>query len=40
MAPLSPGVMEAVISLSDLVADFGQAVDRESARVMLAVRLA
>jgi DNA helicase HerA-like ATPase len=40
MAPLTPAELQADISQSDLVAEYGQAVDRESAREMLAERMA
>jgi hypothetical protein len=40
MAPLTPAELQADISQSDLVAEYGQAVDRESAREMLAKRMA
>ena len=40
MAPLTPEELQADIRESDLVAEYGQAVDRESAREMLAERMA
>jgi DNA double-strand break repair helicase HerA and related ATPase len=40
MAPLTPEELQADIRKSDLLAEYGQAVDRESAREMLAARLA
>jgi uncharacterized protein len=40
MAPLTPEELQADIRQSDLIAEYGQAVDRESAREMLAARLA
>jgi DNA helicase HerA-like ATPase len=40
MAPLSPEELQADIRQSDLLAEYGQAVDRESAREMLAKRMA
>ena len=40
MAPLSPEELQADIRQSDLLAEYGQAVDRESAREMLAARMA
>ena len=40
MAPLTPEELEADVSQSDLIAEYGRAVDRESAREMLAARLA
>jgi DNA helicase HerA-like ATPase len=40
MAPLTPEELQADISQSDLIAEYGRAVDRESAREMLAARLA
>jgi hypothetical protein len=40
MAPLSPEELQADVKQSDLIAEYGQAVDRESAREMLAARLA
>ncbi len=40
MAPLTPEELQADIRQSDLLAEYGQAVDRESAREMLAERLA
>jgi uncharacterized protein len=40
MAPLTPEELQADIKQSDLIAEYGQAVDRESAREMLAARLA
>jgi DNA helicase HerA-like ATPase len=40
MAPLSPEELQADIRQSDLIAEYGQAVDRESAREMLAARMA
>jgi DNA helicase HerA-like ATPase len=40
MAPLSPEELQADIRQSDLIAEYGQAVDRESAREMLAKRMA
>jgi uncharacterized protein len=40
MAPLTPDELQADIRSSDLLAEYGQAVDRESAREMLAARLA
>ena len=40
MAPLTPAELEADIRQSDLLAEYGQAVDRESAREMLAERMA
>jgi uncharacterized protein len=39
MAPLSPEELQADIRQSDLLAEYGQPVDRESAREMLAARL-
>jgi len=39
MAPLSPDELQEDISQSDLIAEYGHAVDRESAREMLAARL-
>jgi DNA helicase HerA-like ATPase len=39
MAPLSPEELQADIRQSDLLAEYGQAVDRESAREMLAKRM-
>ncbi len=39
MAPLTPEELQADIRQSDLLAEYGQAVDRESAREMLAERL-
>jgi DNA helicase HerA-like ATPase len=39
MAPLSPEELQADIRQSDLIAEYGQAVDRESAREMLAERM-
>jgi uncharacterized protein len=40
MAPLSPEELQADIRQSDLIAEYGRAVDRESAREMLAKRMA
>jgi DNA helicase HerA-like ATPase len=40
MAPLGPEELQADIRQSDLLAEYGQAVDRESAREMLAKRMA
>jgi DNA helicase HerA-like ATPase len=40
MAPLSPEELQTDIRQSDLLAEYGQAVDRESAREMLAKRMA
>lgn len=40
MAPLTPDELAADIRQSDLLAEYGQAVDRESAREMLAARMA
>jgi DNA helicase HerA-like ATPase len=40
MAPLSPEELQADIRASDLLAEYGQAVDRESAREILASRMA
>jgi DNA helicase HerA-like ATPase len=40
MAPLTPEELQADIRQSDLVAEYGKAVDRESAREMLAARMA
>jgi hypothetical protein len=40
MAPLSPEELQADIRQSDLLAEYGQAVDRESARELLAKRMA
>jgi uncharacterized protein len=40
MAPLTPDELQADIRQSDLLAEYGQAVDRESAREMLAKRMA
>jgi DNA helicase HerA-like ATPase len=40
MAPLTPDELQADIRQSDLVAEYGQAVDRESARELLAARMA
>src|SRR3954466_7676422 len=40
MAPLTPEELQADIRQSDLVAEYGQAVDRESAREILAARMA
>jgi hypothetical protein len=39
MAPLSPDVLHADIRESDLIAEYGTPVDRESAREMLAERM-
>jgi topoisomerase IA-like protein len=39
MAPLTPEELQADIRQSDLLAEYGQAVDRESAREMLAERM-
>jgi hypothetical protein len=39
MAPLTPEELQADIRQSDLLAEYGQAVDRESAREMLAARM-
>jgi uncharacterized protein len=39
MAPLTPGELQADIRQSSLLAEYGQAVDRESAREMLASRM-
>ncbi len=40
MAPLTPEELQADIRQSDLLKEYGQAVDRESAREKLAARLA
>jgi DNA helicase HerA-like ATPase len=40
MAPLTPEELQADISQSSLLAEYGKAVDRESAREMLAARMA
>lgn len=40
MAPLTPEELQADIRQSDLLAEYGQAIDRESAREMLAKRMA
>jgi len=40
MAPLTPEELQADIRQSDLLSEYGQAVDRESAREMLAARMA
>ncbi len=40
MAPLSPEELQADIRQSDLLAEYGKTIDRESAREMLAARLA
>ncbi len=40
MAPLTPEELQADIRQSDLLAEYGRAVDRESAREMLAARMA
>jgi uncharacterized protein len=40
MAPLTPEELQADIRESDLLAEYGKAVDRESAREMLAARMA
>jgi DNA double-strand break repair helicase HerA and related ATPase len=40
MAPLSPGELQADIQQSDLLAEYGKAVNRESAKEMLAARMA
>ncbi len=40
MAPLTPGELQADIRQSDLLAEYGQAIDRESAREILAARMA
>jgi hypothetical protein len=40
MAPLSPDELQADIRQSDLLAEYGQPVDRESAREILAARIA
>ena len=40
MAPLTPDELQADIRQSDLLAEYGHAVDRESAREMLAARMA
>jgi DNA helicase HerA-like ATPase len=40
MAPLTPDELQADIRQSDYLAEYGQAVDRESAREMLAARMA
>jgi hypothetical protein len=40
MAPLTPDELQADIRESDLLAEYGQAVDRESARELLAARMA
>ena len=40
MAPLTPEELQADIRQSDLIAEYGQVVDRESAREMLAQRMA
>jgi hypothetical protein len=40
MSPLTPEELEADIRQSDLLEEYGQAVDRESAREMLAKRMA
>jgi hypothetical protein len=39
MAPLSPAELQADIRESDLLAEYGKAVDRESAKEMLAARM-
>jgi hypothetical protein len=39
MAPLTPEELQADIRQSDLIAEYGQPVDRESAREMLAERI-
>jgi hypothetical protein len=39
MSPLSPAELQADIAQSDLLAEYGKAIDRESAREMLATRL-
>jgi hypothetical protein len=40
MAPLTPEELQADIRQSDLIGEYGQAIDRESAREMLAQRMA
>jgi DNA helicase HerA-like ATPase len=40
MAPLTPDELQADIRQSDLLAEYGQAMDRESARELLAARMA
>jgi DNA helicase HerA-like ATPase len=40
MAPLTPEELSADISQSDLISEYGQAIDRQSAREMLAARMA
>ena len=40
MAPLTPEELQADIRESDLLAEYGKAIDRESAREMLAARMA
>jgi hypothetical protein len=40
MAPLTPAELQAEVRESDLLAEYGKAVDRESAREMLAARMA
>ena len=40
MAPLTPEELQADIRSSDLLEEYGQAVDRESAKEMLAARMA
>jgi DNA helicase HerA-like ATPase len=40
MAPLTPAELQADIQQSDLLAEYGKAVDRESAKEMLAARMA
>jgi hypothetical protein len=40
MAPLTPDELQADIRQSDLVAEYGRTIDRESAHEMLAARLA
>jgi DNA helicase HerA-like ATPase len=39
MSPLTPGELQADIAHSDLLAEYGKSIDRESAREMLAARL-
>jgi hypothetical protein len=39
MAPLTPAELQADIRESDLLAEYGKAVDRESAKEMLAARM-
>jgi hypothetical protein len=40
MAPLTPEELQAEIRHSDLLAEYGKSVDRESAREILAARMA